>query len=228
MFLFILAAAAIRDASSSMEKLEQCKKISITATTEKTERQQTDTDNKKSKEKRLERYRPALFYDDDDENTSNPKLEKIINEDKERIEREQKKLLDKKKANKDVSRDVNTKNKMESSADKFKQFLQDDVADLSESSNTKAQDNNGDNDDAKCDLTASVSPQVSGLEPSDSSTPPAWKKKRQSTSHSECSGSKRSRKSASAERDDIPEVKHAEILQGIVFVISGIQVRINS
>ncbi|XP_055301935.1 DNA repair protein XRCC1 [Sitodiplosis mosellana] len=200
----VSAAAAIRDASSSMSKLEQCTKINhkIATPTGKTERP-VDNGDKNSKEARLNRYRPAILYDEDDENTSNPRLEKIINEDKERIERERMELLDKKKGKKDISREEKTKNKMESSANKFKVFLQDDIPSQSKDNGTNKQDDNDDNDDndddddddddivevkalspAKVDLTATSS-QASRSPSPDPSTPPAWKvkNKRPSTSN---------------------------------------------
>lgn len=291
--LLISAAAAIRDASSSMSKLEQCTKINhkVATPTAKPGRS-VDNDEKDAKQARLNRYRPAILYDDDDENTSNPRLEKVINEDKERIERERKELLDKKKAKKDVSREEKAKQKMEASAGKFKVFLQDDLPKQSKDNGTKAQNDNGDDDDdddivemkalspAKVDLTL-TSPEPSQSQSSDAtppawkvknkrkvnaivdddedeevdifdaktqspkapaapsspqpsrsrsqspepSTPPAWKvkNKRQSTSN-ESSASKRSRKSPSPDRDT-SNVKLDEILEGVVFVISGIQVK---
>lgn len=278
--MFISAAAAIRDASSSTSKLEQCTKINqkIMTPTGKTGR--SGIEGKDSKKARLDRYRPAIFYDDDDENTSNPRLEKIINEDKERIERERKESIDKKKAKKDSSRDEKTKNKMETSAQKFKVFLQDDPVQVID--NGKKTQKEDDDDlieaaSAKVDLTLSQSPQaspspqacskspdlgtpvawkpkkkrqstVNQIDDSDvdeddifnaktqspvkasprtsrsaspePSTPPVWKAKNKRQSDSaESSASKRSRKSS--ERDTPLD----EILRGIVFAISGIQVK---
>lgn len=135
--MFITAAAAIRDASSSVSKLQQCTKINhtIETPTGKTKRS-IDADNKDAKKERLERYRPAIFYDDDDENTSNPKLEKLINEDKERIERERKEQFDKKKGKKETPREEKIKKKMAPSAEKFKMFMQADIQDQSSASNS--------------------------------------------------------------------------------------------
>lgn len=279
--MFIPAAAAIRDASSSTSKLEQCTKINqkIVTPTGKTGRS-VDNDGKDSKKARLDRFRPAIFYDDDDENTSNPRLEKIINEDKERIERERKESIEKKKAKKDSSCEEKTKNKMEASAQKFKVFLQDDPDQLIDNRRNTQKDDDDDDDNndlveeasAKVDLTLSQSPQASRSKTPEPSTPPAWKpkNKRQSTAYKiddsdededdifntktqspvktnprtsrsaspepstppawktknkrqsdseESSSSKRSRKSP--ERDTPLD----EILRGIVFVISGIQVK---
>lgn len=200
----------------------------------------------------MKRYRPALLYDDDDENTSNPKLEKIINKDKERIERERKEFFDKKKGKKDVSHEEKTKNKMKTSTStdqskdsSSKTLVHDGDDDISmvktrspekvdrpafdspqafkQSSLHKGSDTDDDDicmvktqSPVKVDLAIPASPQAS--RPKSPSTPPAWKvkNKRQSTSD-ENSASKRSRNSPSPERDDI--------LRGIVFVISGIQVK---
>lgn len=236
--LSVTAAAAIRDASSSMSKLEECTKIShkIATPAGKTGRP-VDIDEKDAKKTRPNRYRSAILYDDDDENTSNPILEKIISEDKERIERERKELLDKKKMKKDISREEKAKAKMEASAEKFKMFLQDDIPNQSQDNGEKTAQDNADNDvdddivemkavsPAKDDLTASTSPHASRSRSPDPSTPPAWrvKNKRQSTSE-ENSDSKRSRVSTSPDRN-IPSADLGEILQGVVFVISGIQVK---
>lgn len=247
-FIFILAAAAIREASNSTAQLEKCTKINHKIETPPTKsRKSIENNSKDSKKERLERYRPAIFYDDDDENTSKPKLEKLINQDKERIEQERKQQLDKKKAKKDTTRDEKSKHKMESSANKFNTFLSTDNDEESpqqpttSSAKVKADD---DDDDivevkvmspVKVDLTDN-SPQVSQTTPQipddsvdsdDSDMPPVWKvrNKRLSTAHEGCA-SKRLRTSSSPELDTPKTVDISRILSGVVFVISGIQVNI--
>lgn len=249
----ISAAAAIRDASSSFSKLEQFTKINhkIETPTAKLKRSlhiddNDENDAKDAKKERINRYRPAILYDDEDENTSNPKLEKIINEDKERIERERKDLIDKKKSKKDgTSREERGKRKMEASADKFKVFFQADVPDLYVSTSTNEEkvpvnvDKDDDDDEdvvevetqspANADLTigsqASVaSPPSSRSNSPPPTTPPAWKvkNKRPSTTN-EGSASKRRRNSESPE-PDTTNIEMKNLLRGVVFVISGIQV----
>lgn len=183
------------------------------------------------------------MYDDDDENTSNPKLEKIINQDKERIEQERKEQLDKKKSKKDITRDEKSKHKMESSANNFNTFLSMDNDDkVPEQPTTSSAKVQSDDDDivevkgkspAKVDL--SDSPGASQSMPKmpdetdsdDSDLPPVWKlkNKRPSTAH-EQSASKRLRISTSSESDTPEDVDISRILSGVVFVISGIQVNI--
>lgn len=221
-----------------MTQLEKCTKISHKIDTPPAKpRESVDDNGKDSKKERLDRYRPAIFYDDDDENTSKPKLEKLINQDKERIEQERKQQLDKKKAKKDTTRDERSKQKMEPSADKFKKFLFDDTDEKSpdqpntSSANVKVDKNEdvieiNDKSPAKLDLT--TNPQASQSKSPDTKMPPAWKvkNKRQSTSNDE-SASKRSRKlSSSSESDSSNDVQVDQLLRGVVFVISGIQVSI--
>lgn len=242
----ILAAAAIREASTSMSKLEECTKINHKIETPPAKsRRSIESDEKgDSNKKRLDRYRPAILYDDDDENTSNPRLEKLINDDKERIEHERNTQMDKNKAKKDMSCEEKSKQKMEASADKFKVFLQKDIpgespAEQPEASDAKVlDDNDNDGDDIvevkapeKVELPAtkvdlSGSPQAPRSTSPDPSTPPAWKakNKRPSTANDE-STSKR-RKSVSPEPDTTAEMTD-QLLRGVVFVISGIQVNKN-
>lgn len=232
---YILAAAAIREASSSVSQLEKCTKINhkIETPSAKT-RKSHDGNSENSKKERLNRYRPAILYDDDDENTSKPKQEKLINQDKERIEQERQQQLDKKKTKKDTPREEKSKQKMEISADKFKKFLSADSDDDSPNEPNTSNANvrcvgNKVNSPAKVDLSAS--PETSRPKSPDPELPRAWKvkNKRQSTSNDE-SASKRTRislsSSPSPERDSPNTVQIDEILRGVVFVISGIQVNI--
>lgn len=235
-FVFIfLAAAAIREASSSISKLVECTRIKHKLETSSRKSTKTDDeDNKDTKKARVDRYRLAILYDDDDENTSNPKLEKIINEDKERIERERKELLDKKKNNRVPSREEKSKKKMEPSADKFKIFVAEHMPNQASKSPSRAVSVESEDDDdvvevknkspKKVDSASSSTADVSTPKTPNPTTPPAWKvKKRQSTSN-EGSASKRLRKSESPEHTQ----SIANLMRGVVFVISGIQVRQSS
>lgn len=222
-----------------MSKLEQFNdkiKHKVATPTGKTGHPLADAE-KDSKKGRLDRYHPALLYDDDeDENDPKlKKLEKAINNDKERIEREQKELLDKKKPKKDTSLGDKSKTKMESSADKFQLFLQDNVPEQSSSSSAKTQDDNSTVEDEslstpKVDKTISIDnsdeetqtpEKAAQASHSKSPDPPAWKVKRRSSTSHDNSASKRSRASVDSPANNAFD----ELLKGIVFVISGIQVK---
>lgn len=217
-----------------MSKLEESTKINKKIDTPSAKsRRSIESDKNPDSKKRLDRYRPAILYDEDDENTSNPRLEKLINEDKERIERDRKAQIDSKKAKKDTPREEKIKKKMESSADKFKIFLEKDNLDQSPEQSNQAQTSDADIQapvdvdvdvdddvvDVKSQSPAKVnvpdSPKASSAH---SKNPPAWKvkNKRPATADGE-SASKRSRNSDS---DD----EAVELLKNVVFVISGIQV----
>lgn len=219
-----------------MSKYEQSTRINhkIATPSGKTKRP-IKSDEKDSTEERLARYRPALLYDDDDENTSNPKLEELINQDNERIERERKQLIDKKKVKKDIPREEKCKQKMEASADKFKVFLNKDEPSLNQSQTSIAnlQSDDDDNVEVKIQspLASSASPMASKALLPDEETP-AWKvKKKRPSPSNEGSASKRSRKSMSPEptsqnsnTDSDTDTDIDKILRGVVFVISGITV----
>lgn len=241
----ILAAAAIREASSSMSKLEEFTKINHKIKTPSGKpKNPTENDDKDSKQNQLNRYRPALFYDDDDENTSKPKLEKLINQDKERIEQERKQQNDKKNTKKNnTPREEKSKHKMESSAGKFKMFLSaENTNESPEKPETSSTNPEADDDivevkaqsPAKVDLTESSSSQTSGSQASgsgsgaralDSDSPPPFKprNKRPPTSSESGSAEKRSKRSESPENNS-SNTNTNQLLQGVVFVIS-IQVK---
>lgn len=239
----VLAAAAIRDASSSMSKLEGSliKFNHKVKTPTGKPKNQTKNDDKDSSKNRVDRYRPQILYDEDDENTSKPKLEKLINHDKERIEKERKQLNDKKNSKKESSREEKSKNKMDSSAGKFKMFLSADVSNKSlekhERSSTNSDDETKEDDEdiievktqspAKVDLTEASSPQASGSGscPLDSDSPPPFKpRNKRSTTSSESSAEKRPKRSESPE-NNASVIQTDQLLRGVVFVISGVQVK---
>lgn len=248
---FVSAAAAIRDASSSMAKLEESTKINrkIDTPSSSSSKARKSNESTEAKKQRTDRYRPTLLYESDDENTSNPKLEKAIEQDKARVEEERKQWLDKKKPKtpSSNSREEKSKKKMESSSDKFKTFLSDDIADepldrlestSANVSHNNARDNGDDEDDDEVVEVNTKSPAKTGSDDNPSSqatgsrspapnTPSSilWKTKRPSQSNDE-SASKRRRLSSSSSDEDVPNVRVRidEILRGVVFVISGIQV----
>lgn len=206
-----------------------------------------------AKKQRTDRYRAAILYDSDDENTSNPKLEKAIEQDKERIEEEHKQWLAKNKTKTPVSkaRDEKSKKKMASSSDKFKAFLTDDIVDKSSDqpeSRTNADISNishrtdadqSDDDEVvevktKTPVASGSSDNTSSAQTSRLQSPdvaePVWKTKRpfQLSDDEEIPRPRRRRISSSSEEDsqnvrDISQMK--QLLQGVVFAISGIQVR---
>lgn len=212
------------------------------------------TDNISPK-KPIDRYRAAIFYDDEDENTSKPKLEKLISQDKERIERERQEQIDKKKAKKDSKNDTKkesvnetkkettrkeqSKKKMETSAEKFKLFLESDIPiqtkEQSEADNSKVQKSDDDEGDDIVVVKPQSPQEVESSSPAHHSktpsqgtpsqgTPPAWKpkNKRPSTSNDD---SVKKRIRTSPESDEGPAKSPIDqILRGVVFVISGIQV----
>lgn len=230
-----------------MEKLEESTKINRkTDTPTSTSKARKSDEGAEAKKQRTDRYRPVLLYDSDDENTSNPKLEKAIEQDKKRNDEERQQWLDKKKPKTPASnsREEKSKQKMDSSSDKFKTFLSDDMGDESldrpQSTNANVSQNaaidNGDDDEVmevktKSPVkTGSSDTSTSRAAGSQSSTPVTpsgyvWKTKRPSPSKEE-SASKRRRLSSSSSDEDVPNVRVRvdEILRGVVFAISGIQV----
>lgn len=216
-------------------KLEECTKINRKVDTPKSSskpRKSDESDRAELKKKRTDRYRPAILYDDDDEdeNKSNPKLEKAIEQDNERNETQRQQWLDKKKPKNQSthSREEKSKQKMESSSDKFKMFVSNDIADksLDQAKSTNAniiddaeRENVVDGDDDEI-VSKSPTEDDSNDIPNSSATGPitpshrVWKTKRASTSNEE-HATKRTRTSPK---------ENGQILEGVVFVISGIQV----
>lgn len=232
-----------------MTKLEESTKIvrKIETPSSSKARKSNESSSAEAKKERTNRYRKEILYDDDDENTSNPKLEKAIEQDKERIEEERKQWLDKKKPKtpSSNSREEKSKQKMESSSDKFKMFVSDDTADKSmdqpESTNANISHNvDGDDSDndqvvevktkspAKTGSNNTPSSRATGSQSSASVTPShhAWKTRPSSPfTSNEKNAKKRSRRLSSSD-EDVPNVRVQvdQILRGVVFVISGIQV----
>lgn len=233
-----------------MEKLQEFTKMNRKVDTPSSSKAQKpyDSNSADAKKQRTNRYRPGLLYEKDDENTSNPKLEKAIEQDKERNEEERKQWLDKKKAKtpNSKSREEKSKQKMETSSDKYKLFLSDDIADKSsvQSEPTNTNTNVTKGDDTDDDEVVEVKPKspvrtgshdTSNSQAAASQSPAAvtpsrhvWKTKRPSPFSSDDENpNKRSRTSSSSDEEDVPNarVQIDQILRGVVFVISGIQVR---
>lgn len=191
---FILAAAAIRQASESVSELEKCTKINYKIETPSSKpRKPVETNSDDSKKQRLDRYRAAILYDSDDENTSKPKQEKLIEIDKARLKQ-------------DVT------NSPQSSQSPSQKIVQEQRTkpDLSSQETQSSQ----------------TQPSQSNTETSsDEDVRQPWRgrNKRLSTSN-DGNTTKRSRISSSPARDTPKKEDISQILRGVVFVISGIQV----
>lgn len=184
-----------------------------------------------TKEKILDRNRDSLLYDDEDVNTSIPKLEKLIGKDKERIDREKEERSGGKN-----KKETQNKKKLEASADKFKAFLSTDI-NTNDNNNRKTDDDDPKN--AKADEKSSVdenererdiySVSTESLQSSESvmsttHSTPSGSRKRLSTEDDSPVRAPPKRNRITDDEDDDAIPMHM-ILRGIVFVISGIQVR---
>lgn len=161
------------------------------------------------------------MYDDDDLNTSNPKLEKLIDKDKERIRLQQEDVKPKKKpaAERSASSSNNRgQKKMETSAQKFKAFLDSDVE--------STRKTNGDRKNTLPNIETS-NPSTSNRFDVKMSTP-VQSSKRPSSVHSstEENAVKKRRSSISSTRP-INYKPFGKLLEGVMIVISGIQVSID-
>lgn len=169
------------------------------------------------------RNRYALIYEDEDDTTSDPKLEKIINADKERIEKEKAdRLVAQKK--KDTKQEK-SKEKMSSSADKFKKFLDADNSKAQSDEQMEHKTSNGQNDNKQSSDEPSESQsnsvtQSQGSNGSRSSQGTSDSKRRSTAVDSSPMKRFRSNNDDTDEDDEIP---FNTILRGTTFVISGIQ-----
>lgn len=152
-----------------------------------------------------DRNRDSLLYDDEDDNTSIPKLEKKINEDKERIQREKEELLAKKKTTTTPKANTSRDNsrKMEASVTKFKNFL---VGDKAMTKNDKNEDAEAEETSPKKD-TKVVTGNKRISSPGAKSDEPLNKKRK-------------------SEEKPVSYKPFNELLEGVVLVISGIQVSV--
>lgn len=210
LIFFVSAAASIRDASSSESSLKKLTAVGRTETPVRSTAK-LSSESTSAKKAPIDRNRDALMYDDDDINTSIPKLEKFIEKDKDRIRHEQdeshrsKKKADKAEA--PTTPKLDKSKKMEASASKFKMFL-----DIDENEEVKKRR------DAK-------TPERKAQEKPDGSRSSASKvKKRLSTSIDE--GDKqppKKKKSTSPKKAPIQYKPFNQLLEGVFLVISGIQ-----
>lgn len=217
-----LAAAAIRDASSSESSLKKLTSVGShkAATPARTSHNTSTGDASNSTKKpSTNRNRLALMYEDEDDTTSIPKLEKIIEKDKERNRKEHeeqqksKKKVEKKTESTTPSRDKH--NKMEASASKFKAFLDIDENEL---------DEQNDNNNKKAPRTPDVkkTDEVKTSCSNELRTPKA--QKRLSTSMSDKNEQKSKRKkSLTPKKSNIQYKPFSRLLENVVLVISGIQ-----
>lgn len=139
-----IAAATIRRASASETELKNCstfnKTIESPKPSAKHKNNQTNNDKTPDRTKGENRNRDSLMYDDEDVNTSNPRLEQVISKDKERIAREKEEYASKKKdaGNKKPSgREEKSRKKMEASSSRYNIFLDMDAKAGSDSSQNK-------------------------------------------------------------------------------------------
>lgn len=239
----------------STAKLEECTKINRKIETPPSANARKPNQSAEAQKERTNRYRPAILYDSDDDNTSNPKLEKAIEQDKERIEEERKQWLEKKRAktpnqtNQSKSREEKSKHKMESSSDKFKKFLKDDIADDDQSpdkgestgTNAKRRRDDAQRDDdivEVIEVKDKVSMKTTSRDSSSSSqatgskspapvasSPHQWRTRVPAPSNDQ-SPSVRRRRISSSDEESTPNDRAQlnQILRGVVFAISGIQV----
>lgn len=177
----------------------------------------------------IDRNRDSIMYDDDDVNTSIPKLEKMIDKDNERIHRENdkrhtKKLEPASKSESKVSSNRGSNNKMESSAKKFKNFLDSDQK-------TEVKTNN----EIKLDTSVKLL-NTRGSSQSKNTTPTKETKgnrmpnnlKRLSSSldSTECDTPSKKKKTPNSNvAKELCYKPFGKLLEGVFFVISGIQVR---
>lgn len=182
-------------------------------------------DNKK-KVPVLNRNRYALIYEDEDDTTSDPKLEKLINADKERIEKEKADRLAAKKKRDTIPDSKQEKNneKMASSADKFKQFLDAGNSNGSKSDNEQPDETktpterNDKTQNGNAESSPSTLSQASNVS---QGTPSGTKRRSTAIDSSADSPMKRARNTEDDDEND--EVSFNTILRGTTFVISGIQ-----
>lgn len=224
-FSVVSAASAIRDASSSAQKLKK-----FTAVKPKTDTAKRESFTLKENEKdgscvqARDRNRESLMYEDDDLNTSIPKLEKKIEKDKERIRLQQEDATKSKKkpvVNSSSSSDNNrNEKKLEASAQKFKTFLDSGIE------STPKRDDKKTNGDLNKTLPRAEASRVTTPTKIDAKTKtPLQSSKRPSSAHSSMEeNSAKKRRSSVTIMKPINYKPFGKLLEGVVIAISGIQV----
>lgn len=224
-FKVVSAASAIRDASSSAQKLKKIIAVKPKAYTVKRESSTFKEDEKGgSSVKPRDRNRESLLYEDDDLNTSIPKLEKKIEKDKERIRLQQEDATKSKKKlavnPSNSSNSSRTEKKMEASAQKFKTFLD------SGFESTPKRDDKKTNGDLNNTLPRAVASKASTPTKIDVKTKtPVRSSKRPTSAHSSIDeNSAKKRRSSISSTKQISYKPFGKLLEGVVIAISGIQV----
>lgn len=245
----IKAAASIREASTTAGLTKKYSIASSKVNSPKfprnsiAARKPSEEDDSKSDDARQDRNRQSLMYDEEDDTKANPKLEMEIIKDRERIDKERderkKTPSSKHSSSRDsprpsTSREISTpkqntqrdsSKKLETSAKKFKEFIDLDVKEKSTEKEEKSDKSQNSNSTAG---TAGTS--------KNSSTPPRLAKETESNGHnSSFSNSKKRLSSPIKNADHVKRVKMSpaknviykpfgKLLEGVVLVISGIQV----
>lgn len=224
-FNVVSAASAIRDASSSAQKLKTITAVKTKAYTAKRESLTLKKDEKDgSSVKPRDRNRESLMYEDDDLNTSIPKLEKKIEKDKERIRLQQEDATNsRKKPAVNPSSSSNrsrTEKKMEASAQKFKTFLDSGLE------STPKRDDKKTNGDLNNSLPRTEASKASTPTKIDVKTKtPVQSSKRPCSAHSSMQeNSAKKRRSSISTTKQINYKPFGKLLEGVVIAISGIQV----
>lgn len=150
--------------------------------------------------------------------TSKPKLEKLIDKDRERIRLEQEEAKKKKKPVVNQSSSSRIEKKMEASAQKFKTFLDDSLPPKRIDKKTT--------DDLNTSLPSAGSTKTSAAPKADAKAPtPVQSNKRPGSPHSAVE--QLSAKKARASTENTKPINYkpfGKLLEGVVIVISGIQV----
>lgn len=238
-----IAAAAIREASSSISQLKKCTKVNAKIGTPPSTSKKRISHSNRSDENddggsklntSINRNRDSLMYDEEDITTTNPKLEKLISKDKDRISREQEEQLAKKKGkikhndsrskerndrqSRDSSREERSKKKIEGSATKFKAFLDpDDDLSVSDSNDDKIIPDKSPARDSQ-----SSSSENKGATPNIKQN--TLKRRSPSTDSVNHSPLKRVKPAEIEQQKPKVYKPFGKMLEGVVFVISGIQV----
>lgn len=189
-------------------------------------RSSTSNENGKDSciEKPRDRNRESLMYDDDDLNTSIPKLEKIIDKDNERIRLHQEYAKSKKKPTVNQSFTSNDTNrhekKMEASAQKFKTFLNDDIESIRKKDDKKPTSDLNNTLPRAGTSKASTPPKIEVK-----TKTPVQSSKRPSSAHSSMDvNSAKKRRPSIVNTKQMNYKPFGKLLEGVVIVISGIQV----
>lgn len=181
-----------------------------------------ENEKDESTTKPRDRNRESLLYEDDDLNTSNPKLEKLIDKDMERIRLQQEDAAKSKKksaVNQSSSSNRNEK-KMEASAQKFKTFLDSSIESTPKRDEKKA---NGDLNNTLPSASTSKASTPAKIDVKIQT--PVQSSKRPSSAHTSTDENSAKKKRSSISSTKLVNYKpFGKLLEGVVIGISGIQV----